>query len=245
MLFHKTYLRIRELLSITNLIFSTDPKKNFLAIFNITNIESELATQEDYAKAQLLIDTYHPELNMLYQKYVDGAKYLIETDFDLDKLIKLPKNTLGYQYANWLIVSKFDQSYYKDILDLEVKTIFDFLRVRYIKVHDIAHALLGVGNSVEEEFYLTSIGMANAFNPASFIVFMTAFVRVGLTRNLFKLKQMWEVIIYGYVQGQQSKSLLAVEWENYFEKDVLEIKKELKLPIHINLLALKDKTYYE
>ena len=241
-LLQKLRFRISEVLSICNLIFVEDKDKNFRAIFNITNIESQLANTNDYQQAQKLIDIYHPELNTLYQKYQSGSKYLINQRYDLETLIQLPPNTLGHQYAKWMKQSNLDQDYYLKILDLEVNTIFDFLRVRYIKVHDIIHALLGLGNSFEEEFYLTSIGLGNLFNPASFVVFITAFIRLGLKKNLFKLKQLWEVIVYGYIQAKESKNLLAVEWENYWEMDVIELKKNLKLPLHIDRIVFQDKT---
>lgn len=75
----------------------------------------------------------------------DSARIIEERymgpEYDLNKLSKLPKNTLGYTYAKIMTTLGLKPHFYRDRQSLDDESDYVTMRVR--KTHDIHHALSG------------------------------------------------------------------------------------------------------
>lgn len=73
--------------------------------------------------------------------------------WNLEKMLLLPENTFGYQYASWMSsfgYSSDERPIAKYVPDLELAYILQ----RYKETHDACHVLLGYGTTFEEELAL-------------------------------------------------------------------------------------------
>ncbi|ARV57936.1 hypothetical protein BZZ01_04155 [Nostocales cyanobacterium HT-58-2] len=152
---------------------------------------------------------------------------------DMDALLKLPTNSLGYAYADRTILSGFNPhfyasrplnfSYQKDTRDDPT-----YMLVRMRQSHDIWHVMTGFGMDVYGEIGLKAFEIAQVGNTAAFIIVLGA-----LVLNIFKspenLQDLLTHIIIGYQMGRKAKPFLAQKWEENWDKPLAEWRTELNI----------------
>lgn len=161
----------------------------------------------------------------------------------LPQLRKLPGNSMGRTYAEWLDregVSPDTRNQVKYIDDEECAYVMQ----RYRECHDFYHAITGLPVVVEGEVALKAFEFANTLLP------MTALSVFAVTRLKPKARQrFWSIYLpWAIKNGTMSKDLINVYWEEVLEKDVDELRMELGIekPIDLrNLRARGRKTSHE
>ncbi|MFB2891529.1 Coq4 family protein [Aerosakkonemataceae cyanobacterium BLCC-F50] len=142
---------------------------------------------------------------------------------DMDALLKLPKGSLGYEYASYLTAAGFDPNFYRKI-EVVDDVSYVFLRIR--QSHDIWHIITGMKTDVIGELGLKGFELAQTRRPMSIIL-----LAGGLLRTLLSspedLNMLLDRIAVGYRMGAKAKPFLAQKWEENWEKPVAEWREEL------------------
>ncbi|RKF65197.1 Ubiquinone biosynthesis protein coq4, mitochondrial [Erysiphe neolycopersici] len=155
----------------------------------------------------------------------------------LAQLRKLPGNSMGRTYAEWLDregVSPDTRDRVKYIDDEECAYVMQ----RYRECHDFYHAITGLPIVVEGEIALKAFEFANTLLP------MTALSLFAVTRLKPKARvRFWSIYLpWAIKNGTMCKDLINVYWEEVLEKDVDELRIELGIERPIDLRTLRAKS---
>ena len=142
---------------------------------------------------------------------------------DTDALSKLPKDTLGYRFFKHLDSMGFDPDYYRKI---DVKTDTDYVMMRIRQTHDIWHVITGFDTHPLGEIAIKAVELAQTHRPMA-----AAICAGGVFRYMVKQPEEFadclESIVAGYHMGLQSKPLLAMKWEELWDRNVEDLRERL------------------
>ncbi|MFM6003745.1 MAG: Coq4 family protein [Sphaerospermopsis kisseleviana] len=175
-----------------------------------------LAQQGLYA-AEVKYLKSNPEIAQLFEE-----RYLAPNP-DLDKLAKLPKDSLGFAYASYLLSNNYVQDFYPP---MEVVDDESYYYMRIQQTHDIWHTVNG---------WLDSIGGIKlaAFQLAQTRSSLLTLAITSTTLNAIKMNQdinpMVAFLQEGYNVGLKAKPFLAQKWEEAWEKPLAEWRAELNI----------------
>ena len=140
----------------------------------------------------------------------------------LEKLRKLPENSVGRAYAAWLdregvTPDTRDQVKY---IDNEEEA---YVMQRYRECHDFYHALTGLPVFVEGEVGLKAFEFANTGLP------MTALSLAAIMRlKPAERKRMFETYLpWAFSNGWRAKDVINIYWEEELETNVDELRQRL------------------
>lgn len=159
----------------------------------------------------------HPDIGPLIQE-----RYLGPTP-DIEALIKLPENSLGYIYASEMKEANFDPEFYRKV---KVENDDSYVTLRLRQTHDIWHKVTGFGVDTAEELGLQAFTLAQTRIPLS-----VALIAGGMLNTLLKqpdnLPEVMNSINLGYNMGLEAKPFLAQKWEENWEKSLSEWRVQL------------------
>ncbi|KAI0312100.1 ubiquinone biosynthesis protein COQ4 mitochondrial [Amylostereum chailletii] len=141
---------------------------------------------------------------------------------DMNKLAHLPENTFGHTYVTWLercgvTPDTREPVHYIDDPELA------YVMQRYRECHDFYHAICGMPVHVEYEIAVKLFEFANLGLP------MTAFAAAASLRLTPKKRARLfsEYVPWALRCGSSARSLITVYWEERWEQDMEELKREL------------------
>ena len=154
----------------------------------------------------------------------------------LEKLRKLPENTVGRTYAAWLD----REGVTPDTRD-QVRYIDDeeeaYVMQRYRECHDFYHAVTGLPVFVEGEVGLKAFEFANTGLPMTGLS-LAAILRLKPAER----KRMFETYLpWAFSNGWRSKDLISVYWEEELETDVEELRARLGIEAPPDLREIRKK----
>jgi ubiquinone biosynthesis protein COQ4 len=158
---------------------------------------------------------------------------------DIQKFKALPDGTFGREYARWLevcnvtpdsrepvrlfvlfficITSWCQQVHYIDDPELA------YVMQRYRETHDFYHALFALRVSALPELALKSFEFANLGFPMNALA-----LGASIKMKAAQRERLWrEFVPWGIECGGSARCLLTVYWEERWEQDLRDIKKEL------------------
>ena len=146
---------------------------------------------------------------------------------DTTALSKLPKNTLGYKYFYHLDSMGYDPDYYRKI---DVKNDTDYVMMRIRQTHDIWHIATGFDTHPLGEIAVKAVELAQTHRPMA-----AAICAGGVFRYMVKQPELFgdclESIVAGYHMGLQSKALLAMKWEELWDRDLDDLRERLGIQV--------------
>ena len=140
----------------------------------------------------------------------------------LERLRKLPENSVGRTYAAWLD----REGVTPDTRD-DVRYIDDaeeaYVMQRYREAHDFYHAVTGLPVFAEGEIALKAFEFANTLLPMTALSLAAVAKLKPLERQRF-----WGTYLpWAIGNGIKSEEVINVYWEEVLEKDVAELRTEL------------------
>lgn len=141
---------------------------------------------------------------------------------DLQALLTLPPESLGYQFAVHLTANRFDPEFYRkrDVVD-----DISYISLRRSQTHDIHHIVTGFGTDLSGELGLQAFQMAQLKSPIA-IAIMTAGI-VNALGNSPVLNTHMQQIFWGWDMGLKAKPLMAQKWEDHWETPLAQWRAEL------------------
>jgi ubiquinone biosynthesis protein COQ4 len=162
-----------------------------------------------------------PEIEaMARERYLSPAP-------DIPKLLQCPKDSLGYNYANYIDSSGFDPGFYRP-MKVEDDTSYLLLRLR--QTHDLWHVVTGFSTDVPGELGLKAFELAQTRRTMAGILIAGGFLKC-LLQTPNELDRLLDNISRGYRLGLHAKPLLAQKWEQNWDKPLNEWRTELGIKV--------------
>lgn len=163
--------------------------------------------QRDPACAKLIRDRYIPP------------------NYDLNKLLTYPQNSLGYIYAAAIKGSGFDPNLH---IGMTAASDAKYVELRLSQTHDIWHVITGFGTSAIGEIGLQAVHLAQFPYPlatmliANSLMSSTLLYPEGLPSLLNAIAQGWQM-------GAKAGALFAQKWEDAWEQPLAQWQAELNI----------------
>jgi ubiquinone biosynthesis protein Coq4 len=184
----------------------------------IFDIAGALANHEVSAAAIIYLKS-HPEIAQLFEE-----QYIAPTP-NLEALLKLPSDSLGFAYASHMIAANLDPEFYRKV---ELQDDASYLTLRMRQTHDIWHTVTGFGTDSVGEIRLQAFQLAQNRSPLA--VMLIAAITLNMIKMNSDLNPLVSVIQQGYDLGYQAKPFLAQKWEEAWEKPLADWRSELNVP---------------
>ena len=146
---------------------------------------------------------------------------------DLQKLQTLPEGSLGRCYAEQLI----GQGITPDTLidPSPVTNAQEYVVHRLKETHDIIHVLTGFGIDGASELGLQGFNLAQNRSPLAVMLIFGGML--SSLQNGESLEPMLKALAHGFQMGLTAELVIAYKLEDNWERQLLEWKQELKLPM--------------
>lgn len=190
---------------------------NGIDIEAVFDIAAALANQEVSAAAITYLKS-HPEIAQLFEE-----RYIAPTP-NLEALLKLPEDSLGFAYASHMRIANLDPEFYRKV---ELIDDWNYLALRMRQTHDIWHTVTGFGIDSPGEIGLQAFTLAQNRSPLA--VMLIAAITLNLIKMNSELNPLVRVLQQGYDLGYQAKPFLAQKWEEAWEKPLEDWRKELNV----------------
>lgn len=159
-------------------------------------------------------------LEALWQRRYCAPRY------EVNDLLRLPADTLGGAYARHMKASNLRPDFFEDV---PPRHRMHFLRLRLRQTHDIWHVLAGFGTDEFGEVGLQGFYFAQFTNGQSALILASAVLKSVLRGRFGDLELHLDAFCEGYRNGKHAASLLAVEWERMWDRDLAGLRRELRV----------------
>lgn len=150
-------------------------------------------------------------------------RYLMATVPDTEAMRRLPVGTLGRRYADHLDSMGYDPDYYRK---LAVNDDTDYIMMRIRQTHDIWHVITGFDTHPLGEIAIKAVELAQTHRPMA-----AAICAGGIFRYMMKEPELFgacvESIAAGYHLGLRARPLLAMRWEELWDRPVEDLRRHL------------------
>jgi ubiquinone biosynthesis protein COQ4 len=183
----------------------------------VFDIAAALAYQ-DFSLAAIDTLKAQPQIAQLF-----AERYIAPTA-DLDALLQLPPDSLGFAYATHMRVANLNPEFYRQI---ELQDDTSYLALRMRQTHDIWHTVTGFGTDPIGEIGLQAFQLAQNRSPLA--VMLIAGITLNSIKLHYDLTPLVQVLQQGYHLGDRAKPFIAQKWEEAWEKPLAEWRSELNI----------------
>ncbi|MES2802307.1 MAG: Coq4 family protein [Bdellovibrionota bacterium] len=157
-----------------------------------------------------------------------AAKELIEQRYSpgmptIEELKNYPANSFGHDYYKHMASHRLTVYPTKFTLDMPEKI---YVRERQRQIHDLVHALLKIGVTVEEEAKLNAVFMPKGCSPFTSVIVGGAFLHF-LFKRPKELIKLTRYVNDGFNFGEQMASPFSVKWEEHFYTPTAQLRRLL------------------
>jgi ubiquinone biosynthesis protein COQ4 len=155
------------------------------------------------------------------RQFLDEKRTIPGENIDIEVLSRLPKGTLGHEFAQYFIKNKLQPFTY----EYPIANDGEFLYKRYRETHDIHHLITGydvdvIGEVELQAFYFGNLGLLHA----GFIAFTSILYQLSQTGLEFgKLRSLTRRLRAAYRRGKDSRELLSVRFDDLWDKQVSDL----------------------
>jgi len=201
----------------------------------LSTLKASVALLRDPGQTESVYDvedglryTKATQLAIEFVKAKPGTAELFEERYlapsvNLEALLQLPQDSLGYAYATYIQDSGFDPNFYR-LVKVEDDVSYFLLRMR--QTHDIWHIVAGFSTDVPGELGLKAFELAQTHRTMSAVL-----IAGGLLSTLFKhpeeLDKLLDQIAIGYRLGAKAKPFFAEKWEENWGRSLQDWRQEL------------------
>jgi ubiquinone biosynthesis protein COQ4 len=144
---------------------------------------------------------------------------------DLDALLSLPPNSLGYTYAAQMKKTGFDPNLHAGMV---AKSDAEYVELRLSQTHDLWHIITGFDTTVSGEIGLQAFHLPQFPYPLATMLVANSLISTTLKEPEL-LPQLLEAIAQGFQMGKAAKPLFAQKWEEAWEKPLTQWQTELNI----------------
>jgi ubiquinone biosynthesis protein COQ4 len=158
-------------------------------------------------------------------------------EYNLNQMLGLPTDTLGYTYAKLMSTKKLHPHFYRDRSNTDSETDYVTMRVR--KTHDMYHIVSGFDMQIGE-IGTIAVNVAQYGYPSFMLIELIALTLAcfptldekevqiqGTSTNSFVADLVFDTLSLGIKMGRESKPLFPVRFEEMYEKPLKDVRKDL------------------
>jgi len=171
---------------------------------------------------------YERMLEGLRPEQREHLRELTLRSFPLEYLEKLPRNTLGAQYAAFMRANNLSDNAQIEAFAPAAEVLREnWVALRFARAHDLHHVLVGFEVNLPAEMGLQVFNFRNFGEPFGFLALVgTPWVIARCGQAPRMIGEMWR----GWKLGGQAENLLLAPLEDYFERDMGEVRRMLNIP---------------
>ena len=143
---------------------------------------------------------------------------------NIEELHQLPKNTLGYMYADHLISNNL-----KMLETGEVNNDYQFLGYHITETHDIWHVVTGFGTNILGEIQLEAFSAAQLYASRFWVALLAKNLLKSVVFDIEISNQYLDAITQGWLMGKQAKLLFCIEWNTLWDTPLIDIRSSLNI----------------
>jgi len=151
---------------------------------------------------------------------------------DLAHLKTLPDGTLGREFERYFTAAGLDVNMVRESAFIEAHKQrgedVGFVAERGYQLHDLFHVLTGYDTSPFGEIRVVSFTVAQTPAPYPALTIALRLLHSTLYRPEL-IGPMLDAVSEGWALGRKAKPLIEVHWEDYWDRPVLELRKEYDL----------------
>ncbi|MDX2214966.1 MAG: Coq4 family protein [Oculatellaceae cyanobacterium bins.114] len=144
---------------------------------------------------------------------------------DLDALLTLPPDSLGYIYAAQMKKTGFDPNLHAG---MTARSDAEYVELRLSQTHDLWHIITGFGTSLADEIGLQAFHLPQFPYPLATMLVANSLISTTL-KEPEMLPQLLAAIAQGFQMGKAAKPLFAQKWEEGWEKPLAQWQAELTI----------------
>ncbi len=143
--------------------------------------------------------------------------------YDLDKMLKFPPKSLGYQLAATMKANNLDPNYFRrSNPDVKGKVILDHIE----QTHDIWHIVLNFDTSEAGEVGVLSFEFCQLRAPQAVVFMGAAFFRC-LYKDISALPGIMDAMVRGWDLGRKWPPFFSIDWNGIMHLPVESIRFDL------------------
>ncbi|WP_013335073.1 Coq4 family protein [Gloeothece verrucosa] len=144
---------------------------------------------------------------------------------DLDALLTLPPDSLGYIYAASMKKMGFDPNLHAG---MTATSDAEYVELRLSQTHDLWHIITGFDTSIVGEIGLQAFHLPQFPYPLATMLIANSLISTTLKAPEM-LPQLLKVIALGFQMGKTTRPLFAQKWEEGWEKPLSQWQGELNI----------------
>jgi ubiquinone biosynthesis protein COQ4 len=144
---------------------------------------------------------------------------------DLDTLLTLPPDSLGYIYAAEIKRKGFDPNLHAG---MTATSDAEYVELRLSQTHDLWHIITGFDTDLIDEIGLQAFHLPQFPYPLATILVATSLISTTL-KEPEMLPSLLDAIAQGFQMGKTAKPLFAQKWEEGWEKPLTQWQAELNI----------------
>ena len=155
-------------------------------------------------------------------------RYLSPTP-DLEHLASLPEGTLGRAFEAYMTGNGLDPALLRESAFIEAHkkrgAEVGYLAERGFQLHDMFHVLTGYDTTPLGEVRVVSFTVAQSPAPYPALIIASRPLQAALYKPQL-LPPIMDAIAEGWVRGRKASPLIAVHWEDFWERPLAELRVE-------------------
>lgn len=155
---------------------------------------------------------------LIRERYIPGAH-------DLNALLGLPSDSLGYIYAKAMTEKGFEPNVHAG---MTAGSDGEYIELRLSQTHDLWHILTGFDVSLSAEIGLQAFHLAQFPYPLGTMLVANSLISATL-KAPETLPDLLEAIAVGFRMGKIAKPLFGEKWEEGWEKPLSQWQRELNI----------------
>lgn len=145
---------------------------------------------------------------------------------NLERLGKLPSNTLGYFYAEHMTKNQL-----KPLEAKQAENDYQFLGNHLTETHDIWHIVTGSNTDILGEIQLEAFYVAQLEVSRFWLALLTKNLLKATVYNIDSATQYMDALAKGWVMGRNAQPLFGIHWNTLWETPLDEIRASLNINI--------------
>ncbi len=145
---------------------------------------------------------------------------------DLEKLSQLPKETLGYAYAQHMIKNNLNP-----LLTGEINNKYQYLATHITETHDIWHVITESDTSIYGEIKLEAFSFAQLYASRFWLILLAKNLLKSAVFNVEVGGDYLDALTTGWIMAKQAKPLFGIEWNNLWHESLLDVRNSLNIKI--------------
>lgn len=148
---------------------------------------------------------------------------------DLQKLHRLPNNSLGYCFANHLLTNNL-----QPLQPKSVENDYQFFWAHITETHDLWHVVTGCNTNILGEIQLEAFYVGQLYASRFWLALIAKNLLKAVIYDIELSTIYMDAIAKGWTMAKQAKPLFGIEWNLLWETPLEEVRNSLNIILPSN-----------